>query len=218
VTVSKEKTMKHVRTAVLLTVVALLAACVSAPPAPKGVSGEVLWNGVPLEGVTVKLVVAPGDASSSWVAKAVTDGRGTYFLEGVAPGRYTVYAMAPTDDYVAWTGFTFDVSTSGSTRVPSFSISKKIGATAPAPGGTVTAMRPTLSWTPVAEAATYHVDVFLGRDPYTQVVNQDLGNVTSFTIAVDLVKGESYQWAVYGRNPAGLEVGTLAGSQFSLSR
>ena len=210
--------MKAIRRLSLVLVVALIAACMSAPDSSTGVTGIVTWNAAPLTGVTVKIMAGSGRFTDAALAETMTDPTGKFLLTGVAPGKYTVYAFGPSEEFIAWMGMTVDVPASGNAAVSPFQFAKKMTILTPISGDTTVGTRPSLSWNSFPGAEFYHVDLFLDTEPYTVILRKDVGLSTSFVVPDDLIPGQAYQWGIYAVTKAGGNIADSSGNHFAVSK
>ena len=194
--------------------------CLGSPasPAIKGVIGTVTWNAAPVPGTTVRLIAAPGSSTDTAVAEAVTDSTGHFELDGAPAGKYTVYAYAPTPDFIAWIGSPVTVPESGAASLGTMRLAKKMTTLTPINGDNAVAQKPTVSWNAFPGAESYHVDIFLNKEPWTAVLRLDVGAVTSFTLPAALDAGQPYQWSVSAKTAAAGEIAVSAGNSFTVAR
>ena len=162
--------------------------------APLRVTGRVVWGGLPVPGARVVLK-APGNFCELPILAEVAVGAdGWFVIENLPAGRWTVYAIAPSDDYWEWTGHTLTVGAGRAPEVLGLELSKKMQLLAPEVGTTVDTTSPVLRWDSFPGATHYHVDVF-DDESHEAVMRADTPD-TSIVVTPQLAPGGRYQWSV----------------------
>lgn len=104
---------------------AVLAGLLGAFPAlsqTTEIIGGVDWDGNPLPGVTVDL--ENGDFGSPVLASTVTGSDGSFVISNPPTGQFTLYAVAPSNEYWQWAGYGVTVTPGQITNVGTLTLYK----------------------------------------------------------------------------------------------
>lgn len=164
--------------------------------------GRVLWNGSPVAGAPVQVKAYGNFYSTPPLAEGVTGADGGFLIEAPPEGYYSVYALAPSSEYWAWTGRSLQIEPGVTTDAGSFSLSKKLQLLSPANGSTVSVTTPTLQWAAFPGATSYSVTVYNNRTFAPAFTRSGIIG-TQVTVTPPLTSGEQYQWSVHAENSNG---------------
>jgi len=182
-------------------------------PSGSSIVGQVMWGSQPISGAGIELKASGDFYSATVLAQTVTATDGTFLLEDAPPGSHFIYAVAPSDEYWAWTGNPVNIVAGSRIDVGTFYLSKKLQLVEPTDNAVV-GTTPTLGWSAFPGATKYHVDLF--NDETGQAVLRKDTTETSLTVSPPLVPGVLYQWSVHAMNSAGITIAYYSAWRFTV--
>lgn len=129
-------------------------------PGDNSVTGRVLYNGKPAEGIRVRVV--DREFVSVEGARAVTDADGNYTIGGLPDGDYMVYVYVQDNPaYFNRASRLHKLSDGQTAQVEPLRLGRILSPISPKPGGTAAAASGKLSffWTPCEGAVSYRLSV-----------------------------------------------------------
>lgn len=196
--------------------VLLLQGCTTQPQVAKDnlITGQVLWSSEPVAGSTVELK-AGDDYDNSPVITQTTSGRdGSFALENVPSGQYVLYATAPDNTYMGWTGRSVKVPEQTQNRELQLYLKKRLQLLEPADRSTLDTLTPTFRWGAFPGAVSYHIDIF--DDKTGQAVLRRDTKATHTELRTPLRSGVTYQWSVTASDTDGREIAYYSAWYFQM--
>jgi hypothetical protein len=185
------------------------------PALPYHVSGHIAWNDSPVPGARAQL--KSGDyASTPVLAEATVDASGQFTLESPPAGTYQLYAVAPSDEYWPWISHTITINSGVTIDAGTFNLLKKLQLLGPADGASIDASTQALTWTSIAAAARYDID--LSDNATGQPVLKNSTTGTNLVIGQALNPGSSYKWSVSAYNAAGNQIAYSSALSFTAQK
>jgi hypothetical protein len=136
---------KRLRLLVSLISATLLLSLIGALPA-RGQTAEIIgsvdWDGSPVPNATLDLEA--GSFGSPVLATATASSDGSFVISNPPTGQFTLYAVAPSNEYWQWVGLNVTVTPGQITNVGTLTLSKILQLTSPANGASISTTTPTL--------------------------------------------------------------------------
>jgi hypothetical protein len=179
-------------------------------------TGRILWNGQPMEAVTVKLCtdwsMIGGCTTTAYTGTSGADGR--YTIEGLPAGEYSFATRIPGQkNETGWLGIKVTVVVDQSATVRDVNISKSdLKLSAPGNNAPVTTSTPTLEWEPYPGAAYYKVYV-VNNETYDTVIRFEKVSDAQYIFQNPLDPAK-YYWSIDAYNANGIKIADSGTSYF----
>ena len=161
------------------------------PEGENTIYGSVYYSTTPLDGIKVELyTIMFGSLIQSTVS-----GNGSYKFSSVLPGRFSMKAYAPTDEYMEWRFSPIYIRCMNVEK--DIYLRKKLIITWPRNDSTVNTKYPTISWEANSVAVKYSIHLFETLSSDT-VVSESNNTSTSYSVESALIPGIHYTGEIKG--------------------